>query len=461
MSRLNDASQEHQTFTARATLVAIGIKIQRLGLLQPIFQKVRIAQKTVKFSPAEKLVDALITLLAGAHGLVEANKRVRPDQGLQQAFGRSGCAEQSVIQDTLDACTSENVKQMEEALAVIYRQHSQGYRHPYHQQYQILDIDLTGRPCGPKAAFATPGYFSRQRNRRGRQVGYVLATLYEEVVVQQVFSGNESLLKALQPLVEAAESVLELDEARRRRTILRIDAGGGTVEHVNWLLERGYQLHCKDYSGHRAEKLAASVQEWFTDPEDPNRQFGWVTLPTDGIYVRPVRRIAVRCRKKNGQWGVGVILSTLTPEEVLRLVGESPEKASDPQAVLWAYVRFYDQRGGGVEIEIKEDKHGLGSLRRNKKRFEAQQMVVLLEALAHNLLVWVRGWLADACPRLARWGLLRWIRDVIHINGLVVFHSSGIIQIVLNRGDPVARELGPGLAALLAPEETAIILGEI
>jgi hypothetical protein len=231
-----------------------------------------------------------------------------------------------------------------------------------------------------------------------------LATRYEEVVVQQVFSGNESLTKALRPLVEAAESVLELDDAKRRRTILRIDAGGGTVEHINWLLERGYQLHCKDYSGHRAEKLAASVQEWFTDPKDPNRQFGWVTLPTDGIYVRPVRRIAVRCRKKNGQWGVGVILSTLAPEEVLSLVGESPEKADDPQAVLWAYVRFYDQRGGGVEIEIKEDKHGLGSLRRNKKRFEAQQMMVLLEALAHNLLVWVRGWLADACPRLARWG---------------------------------------------------------
>jgi len=301
--------------------------------------------------------------------------------------------------------------------------------------------------------------FQKVRIAPKKTVKFSPAEKLEEVVVQQVFSGNESLLKALQLLVEAAESVLELDEAKRQRTILRIDAGGGTVDLVNWLLERGYQLHCKDYSGHRAEKVAARVQEWFTDPEDPNRQFGWVPLPTDGIYVRPVRRIAVR--KKNGQWGVGAILSTLTPEEVLRLVGESPEKADDPQAVLWAYVRFYDQRSGVVEIEIKEDKHGLGSLRRNKKRFEAQQMVVLLEALAHNLLVWVRGWLADACPRLARWGLLRWIRDVLHISGLVVFHSSGIVQIVLNRGDPVARELGSGLAALLAPEETAIILGEI
>ncbi|MFN3763660.1 MAG: transposase, partial [Anaerolineae bacterium] len=114
-----------------------------------------------------------------------------------------------------------------------------------------------------------------------------------------------------------------------------------------------------------------------------------------------------------------------------------------------------------VEIEIKEDKHGLGTLRRNKKRFEAQQMVVLLEALAHNILVWARDWLAALCPRIAKWGLLRWVRDVIHVSGLLVVRSSAIVEIVLNRGDPVARELRPGLAALLPPGEVTIILGEI
>ncbi len=141
-----------------------------------------------------------------------------------------------------------------------------------------------------------------------------------------------------------------------------------------------------------------SVQEWVTDPQDPNRQFGWVTLPADGLYIRPVQRVAVRCRKKNGQWGIGVILSTLPPEEVLELVGESAQRVNEPQVVLWAYVRFYEQRGGGVEIEIKEDKHGLGTRRRNKKRFAAQQMVVLLETLAHNILVWARRWLAATPP---------------------------------------------------------------
>lgn len=454
-------SPEYRTFTSRASLAAIGVKIHRTGLLQPVFQKVRIAQKKVKYSPAEKLVDALIALLAGAQGLVEVNKRVRPDAALQRAFGRSGCAEQSVIQDTLDACTAENVAQMEEAVTLIYRRHSRGYHHPYPQQWQLLDIDLTGRPCGPKAAFASRGYFRHPRNRQGRQVGYVLATHYEEVVVEQVFPGRDQLPTALRPLVEAAERTLELDETRRQRTILRIDSGGGSVDQVNWLLARGYHVHCKDYSGTRAEKLAETVEEWVTDPDDPNRQFGWVTQPTAGVYVRPVRRIAVRCRKGNGQWGVGVIISTLSPEEVLPLVGERAERANEPEVVLWAYVRFYDRRGGGVEIEIKEDKHGLGTRRRNKKRFEAQQMVVLLEALAHNILMWARRWLAATCSRVAKWGILRWIRDVFQINGLIVFHAATVVQIVLNKGDPVAQELCPGLAHLLAPEQVAVILGEI
>ena len=119
-----------------------------------------IQQKTVRHSPIEKLYDALIGLLCGAQGIVEINKRVRPDKGLQRAFGRDACAEQSVVQETLDASEEENVKQMEQAMDEIYRQHSQGYQHNYEQTLQILDVDMSGQPCGPKAAFATKGYFA-------------------------------------------------------------------------------------------------------------------------------------------------------------------------------------------------------------------------------------------------------------------------------------------------------------
>ncbi len=447
-----------RTFTASASLAAIGIKLRELKLFEPIAQRVQIAQKTIKDKPSEKLYDALISMLAGAHGLVEINTRLRADAALQRAFGRSRCAEQAVVQDTLNASTTENVKQMEQAMDTIYRQHSQGYQHDYQASYQVLDVDMSGLPCGPKAAFATKGYFAKQRNRRGRQLGRVLASRYGEVVVDRLFDGKTQLTRALQPLVLAAEETLQLDEDKRRQTIVRVDAGGGSLDEINWLLARGYLLHGKDYSGKQAKRLAKSVQDWYVDPHQPERQFGWVTQAAEA-YVRPVKRIAVRCRKPDGEFAYGVLISTLSAQHVLVLTGQPLSLLDDPAAVLLAYVSFYDQRGGGVETSFKGDKQGLGMSKRSKKRFEAQQMLMLLGSLAHNIVIWARGWLA--VPTLHRYGMLRMVRDVLHISGFLVFDTAGqIIQLVLNQAAPLAPALVHPLRSLLAPSHVVVNLGQ-
>jgi hypothetical protein len=258
-------------FTGSASLAALGAQLRQLDVFSPIRKTVQIAQKAVKHTPIDKLYDAFISILAGAHGLVEINTRLRNDPGLQKAFGRTRCAEQSVVQETLDRCTAENVHQMEQAMDTIYRQHSQGYQHNYARDWHILDVDMSGLPCGRKAAFASKGYFAKQRNRRGRQLGRVLSTCYEEVVLDRLFEGKTQLTRALQPLMEAAERTLDLDERKRARTVVRIDAGGGSVDDVNWLLSRGYQVHCKDYSSSRVQRLVRSVQHWVDDPKVQGR----------------------------------------------------------------------------------------------------------------------------------------------------------------------------------------------
>lgn len=179
-------------------------------------------------------------------------------------------------------------------------------------------------------------------------------------------------------------------------------------------------------------------------------------------YVRPVHRIAVRCKKENGQWGIGVIVSNLEPTDVLWLTGRYDQEKEKDDQVLLAYVHFYDQRGGAIEIEIKEDKQGLNTTKRNKKRFAAQQVLTQLEVLAHNTLIWARRWLADHCPRMARFGLKRWVRDVLHLNGVVVWDKSlHLLQLILNPDDPLTKELSSGLAALLAGQQVAVYSGEI
>src|SRR5262245_15251403 len=119
------------TFTPCASLAALGCYLRQIKLFEVVRQHVQIAQKTIVHAPTDKLLDAFITILAGAHGLVEVNTRLRSDLALQQAFGRTSCAEQSTIQATLNACTAENVSQLTSALSAIYRQHGQGSHHNY------------------------------------------------------------------------------------------------------------------------------------------------------------------------------------------------------------------------------------------------------------------------------------------------------------------------------------------
>jgi hypothetical protein len=154
-----------------------------------------------------------------------------------------------------------------------------------------------------------------------------------------------------------------------------------------------------------------------------------------------------------------VLLSALSAQLVLTLTGQSLCLLEDPAAVGLAYVTFYDQRGGGIETSFKGDKQGLGIGKRSKKRFEAQQMVMLLGTLAHNVIVWARHWLAS--PALHHYGTLRMVRDVFHMSGFLLTDACGqVLELVLNQAAPLAPALVLPLRQLLAGTQVAVNLGQ-
>jgi hypothetical protein len=150
--------KKYSEYSARASLMVVGAWMRQQGIWTAVEDHVPIKQKVLKYRPAEKLLDGLISMLAGASGLVEINSRVRPDEALSRAFGRDGCAEQSVVSQTFDACTLENVAQMQQALAQVYRSHSAAYGHDYRAGWQVLDVAMSALPTDSQGEGVEKGY---------------------------------------------------------------------------------------------------------------------------------------------------------------------------------------------------------------------------------------------------------------------------------------------------------------
>src|SRR6266487_4106460 len=109
-------------------------------------------------------------------------------------------------------------------------------------------------------------------------------------------------------------------------------------------------------------------------------------------------RCGLRAAKASGTRPL-LLFAGVDQKDILTLMGEP--LGSDEATIMRAYAHFYDQRGGGIETSFGEDKSGLGITKRNKKRFEAQRLLMLLGTLAHNLLIWSRRWLCQRSPEQA------------------------------------------------------------
>ena len=132
------------------------------------------------------------------------------------------------------------------------------------------------------------------------------------------------------------------------------------------------------------------------------------------------------------------------------------------QELLSAILKAYNLRSGGVETSFKNSKQGLGLNKRNKKNFQAQQMLVLLAQLAYNMTTWVRNELAKHKPEMKHFGMLRMIRDAFSISGKLRYDEQGhLVQVVLNKSHTLAKIFYEAWQSACAHDDLSLILGEI
>ena len=150
--------------TQYAPLAAILAKYQAEKGFEPL-EKIPISMKSRDFTATDKLIQVLVSILAGCETLSEVNIRLKAEQPLARAGGWPRFADQSTLSRMLDALSQKQIEQMQEANREIWWSRSQ-IRERDWRKYLWLDFDLSGLPCSAQAEKSTKGYFSGKKTQR-------------------------------------------------------------------------------------------------------------------------------------------------------------------------------------------------------------------------------------------------------------------------------------------------------
>jgi Transposase DDE domain group 1 len=390
---------------------------------------VQIPQKSVRYRPIEKVFDGLLGILCGAKTMSQSNITIRVDPAVQRAFGRTGCAEQSTIARTLQACMPAQVTQLERVSWYYLKRYGATPHHRFHERRLWVDVDLTPMPIGAQAEGSERTWMGRNRSKTGRKVLRWTASAYREILHETLLRGKASAVPALKTALGELETRLGWTRERRAQIVLRLDGGFGTTEVLNWLLSRGYQVVAKISHSGRVRKLRQTIGAW-QPTSSPGREIAAVLKPHR--FCRTTRQWVIRTPKDKGGYQYAVVVTTLTD--------------LDPVALADAY----DGRAM-IEATFCQDKQALGLATRRQRRWEAQQMVLLLARLAHHLLLWGKQWLSRVPAtrrRLQGYGLVRLLRDVWAVPGVIRWRRGWMVSVRFSPLHPLATPLQASFSAL-------------
>ncbi len=150
--------------TQWAPLAVLGYRLQQRKFFEPLYQQLDLKQKHVFYTPQDKLITCLVSIMSGCHAICHIDTRIRPDRVLAQAWGLRCFAQQSTVADMLNSFTELHIVQLRQAINTIYVREGQAIQHDATKnRLLILDIDLTGLPASKQAEGSRKGYFSGKK----------------------------------------------------------------------------------------------------------------------------------------------------------------------------------------------------------------------------------------------------------------------------------------------------------
>jgi len=244
-----------------------------------------------------------------------------------------------------------------------------------------------------------------------------------------LYPGNQTSEKSLFKTIEQVEALLPINDRHHRGGVLiRLDAGFGNDQNINWLLHRGYQVLSKHKSSKRASLIASQTDEWHSLDDRK-----WIAEVSKSLCHRYYRRTqtSVLCwyNPRRNVFKYALLICSLLDLDLFQMS------------------HLYDERAS-MENEIKADKGGLLLPKRRKKQLEAQEALVLLTDLAHNILAWSRDfWAAE--PEIGNFGIYSIVNKIMTIPGKLTFEDGELVKARLQATHPLAKPVVSCLSRLL------------
>jgi hypothetical protein len=245
-----------------------------------------------------------------------------------------------------------------------------------------------------------------------------------------LYPGNQTSVNSLHAIVEVLEQLLRIvDRQQRRQVLIRLDAGFGSDGTINGLWHRGYHVLSKGYSRKRAVAFARQVRHWL---QLDRRK--WIAPAPPHLcchYYRRTQMVMLRWQHPaRRRFKYALLISSLCDRDLMPV--------SD----------LYDDRAR-IENDIKADTGSLLLPRRRRKPLNAQEALVVLTDLAHNIFAWTRRFWA-AQPDIGDVGPYLISNEILTIPGKLLFQERQRVKWRLKATHPLAKPVLACLSRILS-----------
>lgn len=383
------------------------------GLFSLLRDRLHLSMKTVRYTPTDKVVEFMASLVAGCQHTVSINHRLVPDTELaRECIGKPRFADQSGVNRLLRSFTEQNLEELEDVLHQYYLRHSLARRHPG-REILVIDMDITGLKADGKTYEGTSkGYFPGEKGAKGYQCGFACVHRYREVLGFVLGPGSARVAHHLDDLLDLVDK--RLKGRPRALILLRGDGAHGTSTCVKKTLERGYLMLFKGKLPRSARMHARHVRDW-----KPLKDGVWGgESALKRITGRPYTlRVAVF--RKAGEVGV----------RCWHLITNLPGDEYPVERLLDLY--FARE---GAEAYVKTDKSGLHLRNLRTRCLNGIKAALALTLLTHNLIL--HALKAVFKPPL-RVRVKAFVEKYASLPAWLIRRGVGILKLVFKKPNPL------------------------